>query len=37
VSEQIHQLITGRMIAAIERGTVPWNKPWHTASGQPGL
>ena len=35
MSEKIYQLITGRMIAALERGTVPWRKPWQAAAGPP--
>lgn len=35
MSEKIYQLITERMIAALERGTVPWRKPWQAAAGLP--
>ena len=35
MSGTIHTIVTGRMIAALERGTVPWRKPWHAATGQP--
>jgi antirestriction protein ArdC len=35
MSEQIHHLVTQRMIAALERGTIPWRKPWQAATGQP--
>ncbi len=35
MSDQIHQIVTERMIAALQQGTVPWRKPWHTATGQP--
>jgi antirestriction protein ArdC len=35
MSDTIHQIITGRMIAAMERGTVPWHKPWQAAAGRP--
>jgi antirestriction protein ArdC len=35
VSDQIHQIVTDRMIAALERGTVPWHKPWNAEAGQP--
>jgi antirestriction protein ArdC len=34
VSDTIHQIVTGRMIAALQAGTVPWRKPWQ-AAGQP--
>jgi len=35
VSERIHELVTERMIAALERGVVPWRKPWQPATGRP--
>jgi antirestriction protein ArdC len=35
VSERIYELVTGRIIAALERGTIPWHKPWHARTGQP--
>jgi antirestriction protein ArdC len=35
VSDKIHDLVTERMIAALERGTIPWHKPWHAPTGQP--
>jgi len=35
MSDTIHKIVTGRMIAALERGTVPWRKPWQAATGQP--
>lgn len=35
MSDTIHKIVTGRMIAALERGTVPWRKPWQAAAGQP--
>jgi antirestriction protein ArdC len=35
VSDTIHTIVTGRMIAALQRGTVPWRKPWQPATGQP--
>jgi len=35
MSERIHDLVTERMIAALERGVVPWRKPWHPVTGQP--
>ncbi len=31
----IHEAITARMIAALERGTVPWHKPWSATRGRP--
>jgi antirestriction protein ArdC len=35
MSDTIHRMVTDRMIAALERGTVPWHKPWHAADGRP--
>jgi antirestriction protein ArdC len=35
VSDTIHQVVTDRMIAALQQGTVPWRKPWQAAAGQP--
>jgi antirestriction protein ArdC len=35
MSDTIHRMVTERMIAALERGTVPWHKPWHAAGGRP--
>jgi antirestriction protein ArdC len=35
ISDTIHRMVTERMIAALERGTVPWHKPWHAAAGRP--
>jgi antirestriction protein ArdC len=35
VSDTIHQIVTDRMIAALQHGTVPWRKPWQAATGQP--
>jgi antirestriction protein ArdC len=35
VSDTIHQIVTDRMIAALQQGTVPWRKPWQAATGQP--
>ena len=34
MSDTVHRIVTDRMIAALERGTVPWRKPWQSA-GQP--
>ncbi len=31
----IYQQVTDRMVAALEEGTVPWRKPWRTATGLP--
>jgi antirestriction protein ArdC len=31
----VHRLVTDRMIAALERGTVPWQKPWNAGDGRP--
>ena len=35
MSDTIHRMVTERMIAALDRGTVPWRKPWHAAAGRP--
>jgi len=35
VSERVYEQVTERMIAALERGTVPWQKPWQPETGQP--
>lgn len=35
MSDRIHEIITERMIAALESGTVPWVKPWNPALGRP--
>jgi antirestriction protein ArdC len=35
VSDTVHRIVTERMIAALERGTVPWRKPWQAAAGRP--
>jgi antirestriction protein ArdC len=34
VSGTIHELVTARMIATLERGTISRRKPWHTRTGQ---
>jgi len=34
MSERIYELVTGRIIAALERGTIPWHKPWRAHTGQ---
>jgi antirestriction protein ArdC len=35
VSDTVHRMVTERMIAALERGSVPWRKPWQAAAGRP--
>lgn len=30
---EVYEAITGRIIKALEGGTVPWRKPWSTATG----
>ncbi|HEY3034244.1 MAG TPA: ArdC family protein, partial [Streptosporangiaceae bacterium] len=35
MTDAIHRMVTERMIAALERGTVPWHKPWQAADGRP--
>ena len=35
MSDSIHRIVTERIIAALERGTVPWYKPWQAATGRP--
>jgi antirestriction protein ArdC len=35
VSDTVQRIITERMIAALQRGTVPWHKPWQATAGQP--
>src|SRR6266571_4239760 len=32
-NREVYQKITDRMIAALEKGTVPWHKPWSAAGG----
>jgi antirestriction protein ArdC len=34
MSDTIHRMVTDRMIGALERGTVPWHKPWDVADGR---
>src|SRR5580765_3659705 len=29
VKDAVYQVITDRVIALLEQGTVPWHKPWH--------
>ena len=35
MSDKIYEMVTGRMVAALEAGTVPWAKPWSAAAGRP--
>ena len=35
MSDTIHRMVTERMMAALDRGTVPWRKPWQAAAGRP--
>ncbi len=35
MSDTVHKIVTDRMIAALERGAVPWHKPWQAAAGRP--
>jgi antirestriction protein ArdC len=35
MSYTIHRMVSDRMIAALERGMVPWHKPWQAADGRP--
>jgi antirestriction protein ArdC len=35
MSDTIHRIVTERMIAALERDTIPWRKPWHAEAGRP--
>ncbi len=35
MTDTIHRIVTERMIAALQRGTVPWRKPWQAAAGRP--
>jgi antirestriction protein ArdC len=35
MSDSIHRMVTDRMMAALERGTVPWQKPWKARDGRP--
>ena len=35
MSDTVHRLVTERMIAALQRGTVPWHKPWQAGAGRP--
>src|SRR3990167_5145816 len=31
----VYEIVTGKLIAALERGTVPWRRPWRGADGAP--
>jgi antirestriction protein ArdC len=31
----IYQEVTDRIVSALERGTVPWRRPWNAEAGQP--
>ena len=31
----VYEVITERIIAMLETGTVPWQKPWKVATGMP--
>jgi antirestriction protein ArdC len=35
MTDAIHRMVTERMIAALERGTIPWHKPWQAPAGRP--
>jgi len=35
VSLRVYELVTERMIAALEAGTVPWVRPWSAQAGRP--
>ncbi len=35
MNSQIYDRITERIVALLEKGTVPWNKPWNTKTGWP--
>jgi antirestriction protein ArdC len=35
VTDTIHRIVTERMIAALQRGMIPWRKPWYAAAGRP--
>jgi len=35
MSQKIYDLITDRIIALLEKGVIPWRKPWDAASGAP--
>jgi len=31
----VYQIVTDRILELLERGTVPWRKPWDTSQGMP--
>lgn len=31
----VYEIVTGKLIAALERGTAPWRRPWRGADGAP--
>lgn len=31
----VYEIVTDRILSALEKGTVPWEKPWNAESGQP--
>jgi antirestriction protein ArdC len=33
MSQQIYQLVTDRILALLQKGVVPWKKPWKTSGG----
>ena len=35
MSMDVYCIITERIIAALDAGTVPWNRPWDAAAGAP--
>ena len=35
MSQKIYDLITDRIIALLEKGVIPWRKPWDATSGAP--
>lgn len=35
MSDKVDKIVTDKIIALLEAGTIPWKKPWHTPSGQP--
>src|SRR6478752_6529321 len=33
----VYEIITARMVALLEQGTIPWQKPWSTTGGSEAL
>ena len=31
----VYEIVTGKLLAELERGTVPWRRPWKCADGAP--